>query len=74
MKIPKEIENALKRRVRAAETLLETDHIISNFIEENGIEEEECDYLTGVEMYANPRASDYRIRKSIRAKEGEKNA
>ncbi len=34
MKIPKEIENALKRRVRAAETLLETDRIVSDFIEE----------------------------------------
>ncbi len=73
MKIPKEIENALKRRVRAAETLLETDHIVSNFIEENGIEAEECDYLTGVEMYANPQASADRIRKAIRAKDGDSN-
>lgn len=68
MKIPKYIENALDRRVRAAETLSDMDKIITDFINDNGIEAEECDYLTGVEMYANPCASAERIRKAIKEK------
>lgn len=69
MKIPKEIENALKRRVRAAIALLETDAIITDFIEKNEIKAEEYDYNTGIEMYANPLDSADRIRKAIRAKD-----
>ncbi len=73
MKIPKYIENALKRRVRAAVTLSEMDSLISRFIDDNCIEVEECDYRTGVEMYANPWDSADRIRRSIRAKERKHN-
>lgn len=69
MKIPREIENALKKRAKSAEVLNEMDHIISEFIRDHDIEAEECDYLTGVEMYSNPQASADRIREAIRAKD-----
>lgn len=68
MKIPREIENALKRRVNAAYKLMEADDLITNFIIENGIQVELYDYATGVEMYENPYDSADRIRQAIRRK------
>lgn len=68
MKIPREIETALRRRVKAAIELNSADFVISKFIRENDIEAEECDYCTGVEMYSNPYESADRIREAIKAK------
>lgn len=68
MKIPREIENALKRRADAACKLMKADAIITDFIIENGIDAELYDYATGVEMYANPYDSADRIRQAIRRK------
>lgn len=65
MKIPKEISAALKKRTKAAEDLMDVDSIITDFINEHGIAVEEYDYCTGVEMYANPYASEERVRNAI---------
>lgn len=73
MKIPKEVENALKRRVNAAIKWNEADIIVSRFIDENGIDCESFDYHGGVESLVNPIDSAYRVRQAIRAKkEGDK--
>lgn len=71
MKIPKEIENALKERVRAAETLQRMDVIVTKFIVDNDIDVPSDDYLTGCEMYIDPQGSADRVRQAIRAKERE---
>ncbi len=71
MKIPKEIENALKERAKAAETLREMDYIITKFIMDNGIEVSKDDYLTGCAIYIEPQGSADRVRQAIRAKECE---
>lgn len=66
MRIPKEISAALKKRTKAANDLNEADRIVSDFILDNGIAVEEEDFLTGVEMYANPFASECRVREAIK--------
>lgn len=65
MKIPKYIEQALKRREKAAWALLSADYIITDYITKHNIEVEAYDYATGVEMYANPTASADRVRQAI---------
>lgn len=68
MKIPNEIENALKRRTAAAIEWIEADYIVSQFIDENDIDCEDYDYHGGVDAIVNPAASANRIRKAIAAK------
>lgn len=65
MKIPKYIDKLLDRRARLASDLMDVDLRITKFIEKNGIEVEDYDYCTGVEMYANPYSSADRVRKAI---------
>ncbi|MBQ3566796.1 MAG: hypothetical protein IJA12_06425 [Oscillospiraceae bacterium] len=65
MKIPLYIEQALKRREKAAWALLSADYIITDYITKHNIEVETYDYATGVEMYANPTASVNRVRQAI---------
>ena len=67
MKIPAKVENALKRRVNAALKWWEADYIISDFLNENGIECDSEDYSGGVEAISNPGESADRIREAIRA-------
>lgn len=68
MKIPREIETALKRRADAAYQLINDDIIITDFIIKNGIDAELYDYAAGVEMYEHPYDSADRIRQAIRQK------
>ena len=72
MKIPKYIEKALQQRVRAAYTLIHNDSIITDFINKNGIEVEDFDSCSGVEMYVNPDASVDRVRSAIEQHNNEK--
>ena len=69
MKIPKYIDKLLDKRAKAAQQLMECDSIITDWIVAHEIEAEDCDYCTGVEMYANPYASADRIREAILNKE-----
>lgn len=68
MKIPKYIDELLDRRAKLAELLNTVDYKVTKWIDEHGIEVEDYDYATGVEMYANPYASADRIRKAIENK------
>lgn len=65
MKIPLYIEQALKRREKAALALMSADYIITDYIDKHNIEVETYDYATGVEMYANPKESADRVRQAI---------
>lgn len=68
MKIPRRIEQAIDRRTRLAEELASACIIVDDFIKENGMDDEVADYdwLTGVEIYANPSASGERVKEAIR--------
>lgn len=68
MKIPKYIYNLIMLRARLAERLSQVDGELSTWIDKNGIEVDECDYRTGVEMYASPYGSAKRIIESIKNK------
>ena len=65
LKIPKYIEQALQKRVKAAVQLMDIDEIITDFINENNIDAEYEDFCGGCEMYINPYDSAERIRQSI---------
>lgn len=68
MKIPKYIYSLILLRASLAERLFQVDNKLSTWIDKNGIEVDECDYRTGVEMYANPYGSAKRIIESIKNK------
>lgn len=68
MKLTKKVEAMIDRRTRLAERLLEACCEVDDFIKDNGLEGEveDCDWLTGVEIYANPCSSGERIKEAIR--------
>lgn len=67
MKIPKYIEQALKRRVQLAIQLDNACNIVDEFISKNGLENEidTADWLGGVEIYVNPRESAENVKAAI---------
>ena len=71
MKIPKYIDEALKKRTKAAEMFLSNDLIVSNWIAEHGLADDidTCDFYGGVESLINSRESEQRIRSAILIKE-----
>lgn len=68
MEIPKYIEKMVERRAKAADILGSLDYKLAKWLEQNGVEVEECDISTGCEMYANPWAAANRILCAIRDK------
>ena len=66
MKIPKYIDEALKQRTRYASKLDNAMATVDRWLDANGIECETCDTHTGCEIYANPYASEQRIREAIK--------
>lgn len=69
MKIPKYIETALRRRVRASINFSLADRTLTDFIEKYNIKVDSEDYCGGVEAYINPTESAERIRQAIINKE-----
>ena len=71
MNIPKYIDEALKKRTRAAMMFLSNDLIVSNWIEKHGLagDIDTCDFFGGVEALVNPYESEQRIRSAISQKE-----
>ena len=71
MKIPKYIDEALRKRSDAAYRFLKYDFIVSEWICNNGLEEyiEPEDFYGGVEAIVNPDDSADRIREAILNKE-----
>lgn len=67
MKVPKYIEEALKRRAKAAVTFTDTDSVISEFIEKHGID---CEYThLHCESLLNPYVANSATVKAIEEKE-----
>lgn len=71
MKIPKYIDEALKKRTKAAEDFNRYDWIVSNWIDEHGLGEDIDleNFHGGVESIVNPRVSEKAIRSAIQQKE-----
>lgn len=69
MKIPKFIDEALKRRVNAAIRFIESDCIVSAFIEKNEIEVDTANYGLGYDTLLNPERSAAEVREAILKKE-----
>lgn len=65
MKIPKYIDEALKKRTKSACKVLEYDEIVTNFIDKYHIDVDSEDYEGGCEMFTNPRDSEQAVRKAI---------
>lgn len=72
MKLPKYIDDALRRRTKAAETFQHYDWIVSDWIEKHGLEDDIdiADFRGGVESIVNPDVSEQNIRNAILQKEG----
>lgn len=65
MKIPKYIDEALKKRSKAAVMFNKYDFIISTFIDKNNIDVDMADYHGGVESIINPTESEMAIREAV---------
>lgn len=72
MNIPKYIEEALKKRTKAAEMFNHYDWIVSEWIDKNGLDEDidSSDFYGGVESIVNPKTSEANIRLAVLSKEG----
>lgn len=69
MRIPKYIDEALRKRVNAAYKFSDYDCIVSDFIEKNGIELDTMHYGLGCESLVNPDNSAEAVQEAILAHE-----
>ena len=71
MKIPKYIDEALKRRTHAAVMFAHYDVIISDWINKNGLDDDvdPADFSGGVESVVNPHDAEQRIRDAVLQKQ-----
>lgn len=65
MKIPRQIDTALRLRTKYACLLSDKCGVVDEWLDENGIECEYYDTYGGCEIYANPHDSEQRIRECI---------
>ena len=68
MKIPKYIDNLLKRRTKLACRLDDVCNELDAWLDKNGIEPDSACYRTGVETYVNPHISEMEVRNAIERK------
>lgn len=70
MKMPKEFDAALKRRAKYAEKLDEACYEVDTFIHRFELDDmlDDSVYLTGCEIYVNPRLAEWAIRKAFNKK------
>lgn len=68
MKIPKYIDEALKKRTKAAMRFTHYDFIISEWIEKNGLADDvdAASFHGGVESIVNPDVAEQNIRDAIK--------
>ena len=66
MKIPKYIDEALKKRTKYACKLDGAILLVDKWLDKNNIECEDYDTHSGCEIYVNPFSSEQRIREAIR--------
>lgn len=69
MRIPKYIDEALRKRTDVAYKFVDYDCIVSNFVENNGIELDPMHYGLGCESLLNPDSSANAVREAILAHE-----
>lgn len=67
MRIPKYIDEALRKRTNAAYKFMDYDCIVSDFVENNGIELAPMHYGLGCESLLNPDSSANAVREAILA-------
>lgn len=72
MRIPKYIDEALRKRANAAFSFIQNDAIVSAFIEKNRIELDSMHYGLGCESILNPDSSANAVREAILAHENHK--
>lgn len=72
MRIPKYIDEALRKRTNAAYKFVDYDCIVSDFVENNGIELDPMHYGLGCESLLNPDSSANAVREAILAHENNK--
>ena len=72
MRIPKYIDEALRKRANAAFRFLQHDVVVSEFIEKYNIDVNFEDYGGGVESILNPYGSENAVREAILAHENNK--
>lgn len=65
MKIPKYIDEALRKRTKAVYKLIKYDCVISDYIEKYNISADTADYRLGCEIICNPGSSENNIREAI---------
>lgn len=67
MKIPKYIDEALKKRTKAAWAFNKYDYIVSDWIVKNGLDDkiDSCNFFGGCESIVNPDSSEHTIREAI---------
>lgn len=66
MKIPNYIENAINQRAMHAERFQHYDYMVSQWVDKNGVDAENCDIYGGVESIVNPWASARRLKEAIK--------
>lgn len=72
MRIPKYIDEALRKRANAAFRFLQHDVVVSEFIEKHNIDVNFEDYGGGVESILSPYESENAVREAILAHENNK--
>lgn len=65
MKIPKYVETLIKQRTFHAALLMKAGSELDDWLDKNGIECEDYDTHTGVEIYCSPFSSGQRVREAI---------
>ena len=68
MKIPKYIDELIKRRVRAANMLVQTDYELYVWLEKNNIKPDESCYFGGIQVITNPENAANEVRRAIKEK------
>ena len=68
MRIPKYIDDLLKKRTRLAKQLDNVCYELDVWLDKNDIEPDSACWRTGVETYVNPDASEREVRRVIEKK------
>lgn len=68
MKIPKYIDNLLRKRTRLAKQLFNVCYELDVWLDKNDIDPDSACWKTGVEIYVNPDVSEREVRKAIEEK------
>ena len=68
MKIPKYVDNLLKRRAKLSSKLMDVCYELDQWLEKNDIDPPAEDWMGGVEIYTNPFGSEKSVRKALENK------